>query len=561
VSTSTKTTQSGLTDPSVDASYGVKPVGLPTIADFKSEIAALFTFGDMRLVYLNATGRRRIDRELTLDLSHFDLAGFFDTVTTDRFSSEVLLKTKILGSWAGQCELRDAWGSPFSAQIALITLRTTEKSSPDYLYLEADPVVAPEGPVSPFVADRELLRAFMSTTEDAVYFKDKESRFLRISRAMATRFNLKDPREAIGKTDFDFFTIKHAAETYEAEKQILQTGVPIIDLEEEETWEDGHVTWVSTTKMALRDDENDIVGTFGVSRDITTQKVLAKQRQDLERQLELSSKLESIGRLAAGVAHEINTPTQYIKTNTVFLVDSYNALKRVLEAQKIVLQAYAANGSSASPVTPESLAALAKLEDEVDLAYLLKEMPAALNQSLQGLEQVGRIVRSLKEFSHQSSLVKIPANLNEVVENAVNVCRHEWRYVADVALTLQPTSNQTLCIPDQIGQVILNLVINAAHAIEDTLKTRNRQKGLIAIKTVFTETTAAIEVADDADGIPETVLPKIFEPFFTTKAVGKGTGQGLAIVKTIIETNHGGSIEVRTELGRGSTFRIVIPMN
>ena len=477
----------------------------------------------------------------------------------EHFHAVVLTQATTTGKWTGECELRDAWGSPFRAYASVFSRIDPGPRAAEYLCLAAAHRELSAQNAQSYLADRELLHALMHSVPDSIYFKDRESRFLRVSRAMIHKFGLSDQREIIGKTDFDFFSSEHATIAFNDEQKILKTGIPLIEVEEQETWHDGRANWVSTTKMPLYDNEGEIVGTFGISRDITAHKNLARERHDLELQLQLNSKLESMGRLAAGVAHEINTPTQYLATNTRFLDDSFAVMARVIHAQRAFRDAVAASPAAQTPEIAAALKTLTEADNDADLPYLLDEIPVTLKQSLEGLDRVARIVRSLKEFSHPSSTTRAPADLNRIVENALTVSRHEWKYVAEVRTELAPDLPPLPCIADQIGQVILNLVINAAHTIGDTLKPRNRERGLIIARTTHTPSHAIVEIHDDGAGIPKEVLAKIFEPFFTTKPVGKGTGQGLALVKTIVETNHQGIIEVSTEVGAGTTFRLSLP--
>jgi|GEM_PF-1130780 PAS domain S-box-containing protein len=558
----------------------VSPAGIPPgrracgrLPDFlkdepalNAEIAAVFSEPEGRLVYLNESGWHRLDRAFDLELDSLTLHDLIGVGDTQRFESEILLKARILGGWEGDCELRDAWGSAFSSHLKLFTRTATDAYASNatnsvYLCLAATPADATTSAHASqaTLADREFLHALLTHLPDHIYFKDRASRFLLMSHAKALKHGLADAREAIGKTDFDFFTAEHATPAFNDEQTILKTGTALINVEEEETWPDGRRTWSSTTKMPLRDSEGDVVGTFGISRDITETKKLEEDRRELDLQLQLNSKLESIGRLAAGVAHEINTPTQYLAANIRFLDESFAVLARVFHAHRAFRDAIAAAPFATDPIVATALTSLAQADSDSDLPYLLGEIPVTLKQSLDGLDHVARIVRSLKEFSHPSSNAKVSVDLGKIAENAITVSRHEWKYVAEICTEFSAESRPVPCIADQVGQVILNLVINAAHAIGDTLKERNRERGLITVRTRSTDTHAIVEIQDDGTGIPDHVRAHLFEPFFTTKPVGKGTGQGLALVRTIVETNHQGLIDLETTVGSGSLFRLSFP--
>jgi signal transduction histidine kinase len=275
----------------------------------------------------------------------------------------------------------------------------------------------------------------------------------------------------------------------------------------------------------------------------------------MEVQLQLAQKLESIGRLAAGVAHEINTPTQFIADNTRFLADAFGKLKGLLESYG-TLQAAAARAPQCAGEAQAAAAAAA----EIELAYLLAEIPRCIQQSLDGLGRVARIVGSLKEFAHPGSPELTPSDLNRAIENSIVISRHEWKYVADVATELDPDLPPVPCVVDEFNQVMLNLIINAAHAIGEALKSRGGDKGKITVRTRSEASWAVVEVEDTGTGIPEEIRERIFEPFFTTKPVGKGTGQGLAVVHAVMVKHHQGKIEMETEPGRGTKFTLRIPL-
>jgi len=263
-----------------------------------------------------------------------------------------------------------------------------------------------------------------------------------------------------------------------------------------------------------------------------------------------ASKLASVGQLAAGIAHEINTPTQYIGDNLRFIGDAFGVVSEVLESSMALVAAE----------LPDSAAAV-KLRDEAeaaDLDYLLAEFPQAISQSLEGVGQVSRIVLAMKEFSHPGEREKVAVNLNRAIENTLAVSRNEWKHVAEIDLDLDAALPQIVCLPGEINQVMLNLVVNAAHAIQLAKPTA---KGRIAIATRRRGAAVDIVIGDDGTGMPDEVKDRIFDPFFTTKAVGMGTGQGLAICRDVVVAKHGGRIAVDTEEGKGTTFTISLPID
>ena len=275
------------------------------------------------------------------------------------------------------------------------------------------------------------------------------------------------------------------------------------------------------------------------------------ERRALEAQLTQAQKLESIGQLAAGVAHEINTPIQYIGDNTHFLKEAFDS---VLQAAACIDELIAL----ARRADPTAAAALETRVADCGLDFLRDQVPEALDHTLQGVKHVAGIVRAMKEFSHPGSDEKTPFELNRAVETTVTVTRNEWKYVAHLDTALDPDLPKVLGFPGDINQALLNLIVNASHAIQAAGKGESA-KGNITITTRVAGEFVEVAVRDDGCGIPPAVRHRIFDPFFTTKPIGKGTGQGLAIVHAAIVKRHGGTVRVDSEVGKGTTFTLALP--
>ena len=278
-------------------------------------------------------------------------------------------------------------------------------------------------------------------------------------------------------------------------------------------------------------------------------------RKSLEQQLRQAQKLEAIGQLASGIAHEINTPTQYVRDNTGFLKDSWQAIANLLQISQTMRQ-QAETGSVAKALLEEFDRAVR----DGDLEYVLQEVPRALDQSLDGVQRVAKIVKAMKDFSHPGSQEKTATDINKAIESTVAVARHEWKYLAELVLDLQPDLPLVPCLVGEFNQVILNLIINAAHAIAAAAVEGLRESGTITIGTRCEGEWVEVSVKDTGTGIPNHLRSRIFEPFFTTKPVGQGTGQGLALSHTAIVKHHEGQIWFESEVGRGSTFFVRLPL-
>ena len=294
-----------------------------------------------------------------------------------------------------------------------------------------------------------------------------------------------------------------------------------------------------------------------ISRDITLRKQMERDREQAEIQVRHSQKLEAIGQLAAGIAHEINTPTQYIGDNTTFLKDAFREameLIRTLQAHLEQIQQGEGDGGKAQ-------AALAALE-ACDIGYLEEEIPKAIQQTLEGVGRVSAIVGAMKDFSHPGSESLTSIDLHRAIESTLTVSRGEWKTVATVETVFAPDLPLVPCFPGEINQVVLNLVVNAAHAIASRIESHGgTNQGFIRVGTRHHGKEVEIWVSDDGTGIPEAIQHRIFEPFFTTKAVGKGSGQGLSIVHGVITEKHKGRITVESTLGTGTTFHIYLPLD
>jgi two-component system NtrC family sensor kinase len=307
----------------------------------------------------------------------------------------------------------------------------------------------------------------------------------------------------------------------------------------------GEMFWESAVISPIVDENGKITHLVGMKQDITEQRAM-------ESELRQAQKLEGIGQLAAGIAHEINTPTQFVTDNLTFLQDAYKSF-----AEMLALYREATNGALAE-ASPAAAERLRKAERDLDLDFIAEEAPRAIAQSLDGARRVANIVRAMKEFSHPDSVEKIDTDLNKAVESTITVARNEWKYVAEMETHFDETLPLVFCNRGEVNQVVLNLVVNAAHSIKEKLK--DNEKGKITISTGRRGSFAEITVSDTGKGIPEAIQTRVYEPFFTTKEVGKGTGQGLALAHTVVVKKHHGKIWFETKMGSGTTFFIHLPI-
>jgi PAS domain S-box-containing protein len=379
--------------------------------------------------------------------------------------------------------------------------------------------------------ERNVLRTMIDLIPAFIYAKDAQSRFTACNALVASRLDTV-PSELIGKTDFDFFPREMAERFFADEQQLIASGVPLID-HEEIAYDKarGMERVILTSKVPLRDAAGNLTGIVGTGYDIT-------ERKAAEERMASGERLESIGRLAAGVAHEINTPIQYLRDSVQFIGEG------VQELLAYVDQLHASGPTRPAP------------NDDVE--YMREELPPALKRVSEGLARIAEIVRSMREFSNADQREAGDVDLNGAIASTLVVARSEYQAVADVRTdfgALPPV----FCMGAQINQVVLNLLTNAAHAIADANKDTGA-RGVITITTRRDGDHALISVADTGCGIPENIRARIFDPFFTTKAVGRGSGQGLSVVRNVIVKGHGGTISFETRSGVGTTFHVRLPL-
>lgn len=279
------------------------------------------------------------------------------------------------------------------------------------------------------------------------------------------------------------------------------------------------------------------------------------ETNEMRRKLAHTQKLESVGRLAAGIAHEINTPTQYVLSNIDFLIDCNKDVAKVMTNVGTLIE------KSEEKISSDDVSnLLAQPYEDADWEYLQEEIPKALLQSQEGLRRISGIVSGMKQFSHPSGDSPELSDLNKAIENTVTVTTNEWKYIAELNLELAPSLPMVPCYLDELNQVFLAMIVNSAHAIEEKNGKESGEKGKITIKTEVNNETVVVTISDNGNGIPKAVLDKVFDPFFTTKEVNKGTGQGLAIAHDVIVDRHNGSIIAESEEGNGTTFTISLPL-
>ena len=376
---------------------------------------------------------------------------------------------------------------------------------------------------------------------DMVLVIAPDFRILRCNQAMAERVRI--PQEGLLGRDCHDVLCKSAHN---------RRDCPLIapDSERERPKEFYHDAWngyFGLDTAPLKDHLGRIWGSLNVLRDMT-------ERKQLQESLHRSQQLEAIGRLAGGIAHEINTPVQYITGNVQFLSDSFTSMQELLKQHDSLLDA-----AKAGTVPETALQDMEAARERADVNYLYREVPRALRDTLEGVERIATIVDAMQEFSQTGAERKIAVDINASIESAITVTRNEWKYVADVVTDLDKSLPCVKCFPADFNQAILNLLVNAAEAIVNRLESVDDAKGLINIRTRQIANWVEIQITDTGCGIPDDIKSRIFKPFFSTKNGRYGRGHGLGTVHETIVRRHRGKLTFQSEPGIGTTFTLRIP--
>lgn len=403
-------------------------------------------------------------------------------------------------------------------------------------------------------AEKELLSTTLMSIAEGVIVTDKDGLIILLNRAAEsiTGYALS---EAIEQRLNGVFRLHHATmlepvsdvinylfELERIQKKRVDYRSPQI------MTKTGERILVSGSITALKSATNDTVGFVIVFQNVN-------EKQKAEAQNLLSQKMEAIGQLAAGIAHEINTPIQYVGDNIKFLGKAYSKYSETLAVYQRIIQE-----RLGKPITQADLDRLDELTCQKKLSYYLNEIPKAIQESLDGTERVRKIVLAMREFSHPSEKEKKFSDINHGIETTIVISRNEWKYCAEMETDLDNDLPLVYCQIDEINQVVLNMIVNAAQAIQEKAPRGSEQKGKILIGTRTRENKVLITVQDTGSGIPAEIRSRIFDPFFTTKGVGKGTGQGLSMAHNIIVKKHHGLIGAESDPGLGTTFTIELPI-
>jgi two-component system NtrC family sensor kinase len=441
-------------------------------------------------------------------------------------------------------------------------------------HTETDPLLLLEARLQTVTAERDQIHSELTLRNCALdsaqahfMILDALSRpwkIVFVNQALAQSHGY-EPADLIGMSPAQLIDVAECEQQFSELNEAMRKGEPA-RTQLRSRRRDGTSFWAGLAVSPVRDASGRLTHYVSVGSDITKKLLDERNRRDLqfrlyaemkERErmaveLRIAQKLEAVGQLAAGIAHEINTPVQYVGDSVLFLKSAMADFETVLNAYRVAVESI--------PGAAEMVAAkshISEVEAGADLQFLSTEVPKAFERTLDGVERVANIVRAMKEFAHPDTNEQSTADINRAIDTTLTVARNEYKYCAQVETRFGALPD-VMCNIGELNQVFLNLIVNAAHAIQESGK--DPVSGQIVITTEADTDTVRIHIADNGCGIPEKIRERIFDPFFTTKEVGKGTGQGLAITRSIVVEKHGGRIDVKSQPGEGTQFTIAIPI-
>ncbi len=456
----------------------------------------------------------------------------------DGSSMAEILERARAGRVQMEVQRRSRGGEWLSLESTTVALRGSDGEVLGYLSVNRDISVRKRAEAALRTSQQRLQR-ILETSNDGIWIMDAEGRTEYANARAAELFGFQ-AEEMLGRP-FVAALPESLRSDAAGELDAISRGEPR-QVEITLRRPDGTDAWLVLSRSALRDSDGRVTGAVSVFLDVTaTRRALGELQQ--------AQKLEAVGHLAAGIAHEINTPIQFIGDNTHFLGEAFTALAALHQRCR---------GTLAQRCSKEATAELEQAERDLDVAYLLEETPKTIARSLEGVRRVSTIVRAMKEFAHPDQNERVSVDLNHSLQATLEVARSEYKYVADIETDFGEIP-AVPCVAGDLNQVFLNIIVNAAHGIESAVSGTHK-RGTIRVTTRRDGVEVVVAIADTGCGIPEAIRDKVFDPFFTTKPVGRGTGQGLAIARSIVK-KHGGHLSFTSKVGAGTTFSIRLPLD
>jgi PAS domain S-box-containing protein len=459
------------------------------------------------------------------------------------FHSELVSLLQTLGLDAGRPPSEQSWHQLLgdisrsyseAEQVRFLMKRSFAFSSREMRQLNAS-----------LVAERDQFAQIFKAAPVGLARLELDGTVAMVNGAMAHIVGL-EPGELSGRTISAFVHPQEEAATRQIFAELASGRRGLISCERRLLHKSGTITFTKFGAAGVHDERGIVQQLILVVEDVT-------ERNRLEIELRHSQKLESVGRLAAGIAHEINTPIQFVGDNVSFLSTAFQDMLELCRVYRSLC-----DKARSAPLAADDLARLAEAEEAADLAYLRDNVPRSIAATLDGARRVAHIVQAMKSFAHPDRGEKSPADLNAALRSTLTVATNELKYVAEVETDLQPLP-PVPCYLSDLNQVFLNLLVNAAHAVGEAVA-NTTSRGRIRVASRLDGQQVLISVGDTGTGIAEEIRDRIFDPFFTTKGVGKGTGQGLALARSVVVDKHGGTLTFESEVGKGTTFHLRLPL-
>ena len=523
-------------------------------AEKAADLVALVSQPSYSLSYLNPAGRRMLGLADGEVISDRPLMEFVSNASLWTLLNEAAPTALRSGNWVGDLEFRHVSGEEFPTSASFcgqITLPGQE-----YLVVVARDTRQVQEKLRMLRRDQRYLRALLENLPDNIYFKDLQSRFLRVNHGFSAKFGATDPEVIIGKSDFDYFTDEHARAAYDAEQEIIRTGKPVLNLEEKETWPDGRITWGSTTKLPFYNEYGQIIGTFGVTRDITAKKHTEAALAESQRRLLEASRLAGMAEVASGVLHNVGNAFNSVNTSASLMSDQLRAsrlpnLQKVadlIEAHLNDLAAFLSSDARGRQL-PAYVAQLAR-----ELMRERELLEAELETLRTGVDHIKAVIAMQQSYAHASSIAEVLA-LQELVEEALVMSASSLeRNHIHVLRSFEP-GLKVNAPRHRVLEVLVNLVSNAEHAVLST--GRNDPRIEIELKRVD-DSRVELRVRDNGTGISAENLQRIFSFGFTTKKTGHGFGLHNS---ALAAREMGGVLIARSDgPGHGAEFVLRLPL-
>lgn len=524
------------------------------LPELSKDLYAVVAQPSYSLEYVNSAGRILLGLDATEEVASKSLMEFVPNQGLWTLLNDAIPTAWRTGSWTGEIEFRRMDGEDFPVIVMLYAQRATA-AFPESLVIVAHDISEIKKALANLKRDQRFLRALLENVPDMIYFKDAQSRYLRVSHAFAVKFGATDPEKLVGMTDHDFFTLEHAQPALEAEQQIMRTERPVVNLEERETYADGRVTWASTTKLPFYNEYGQIIGTFGVTRDITTRKHTETALAESQRRLMDASRMAGMAEVASGVLHNVGNAFNSVNTSATLMADQLRTSR--LGSLAKVVQLFDEHAKDVGDFLtkdprgkqlPNFLGELSR-----QLTKERESLVTELESLRRGVDHIKAVIAMQQNYAHPSTLaedVSLPAIVEEaLMMRGSSLTKNQVEVVKEF-----PSETRVRAARHRVLEILVNLLTNAEHAVVAAADSGRRVKFVI---TPANNGKVQLSVIDNGNGISPDHLQRIFSFGFTTKKEGHGFGLHNS---ALAAKEMDGALFARSEgLGKGAEFVLTLP--